>query len=90
MNEPISIPTAGHLGDPYLLVQTPKMVSQGKVPRPSLHRSPTSSGLSGRVAWVLFGEEGRAAAPAERRNLGMLDPRPGAAHLPWMLAAGTV
>jgi hypothetical protein len=111
VNEPISIPTAGHLGDPYLLVQTPKMVSQGKVPRPSLHRSPTSSGLSGRVAWALFGEEGRAAAPAERRkaqllsalnvvlgvpmllgavDLGMLDPRPGAAHLPWMLAAGTV
>ncbi len=72
MNEPISIPTAGHLGDPYLLVQTPKMVSQGKVPRRSLPHVHTSSGVSNRVAWALFGTADRMCSPAERRRAQLL------------------
>jgi signal transduction histidine kinase len=109
VNEPISIQTAGHLGDPYLIVQTPKRVSQGKVPRRSLPRIRTSGGLSSRVAWALFGNEDGARSPEDRRKgqllsalnivlgvplllgsieLGLVEPRPGAGPLPWMLAAG--
>ena len=112
MNEPISLPNAGHLGDPYLLVQTPKMVSQGnKTPRRSLPRVRTSSGFSNRVAWALFGAGHSSASPADRRKaqllsalnvvlgvplllgaleLGMVEARPGAAYLPWLLGAGAL
>lgn len=117
MNEPVSLPNAGHIGDPYLLVQTPKMVSQGNrsskrsLSRGNLPRVTTSSGFSNRVAWALFGTGHSSASPADRRKaqllsalnvvlgvplllgaleLGMAEPRPAAAYLPWLLGGGAL
>ncbi len=72
MNQPISIPIARHLREPYLIVQTPKMIAQSKGSPRKIVRSPQPARVSDRIARAMFGAPSALRTEAERRRARLL------------------
>ncbi len=72
MSQPISIPIARHLREPYLIVQTPKMIAQSKGSPRKIVRSPQPARVSDRIARAMFGAPSALRTEAERRRARLL------------------